>query len=69
MAVFIFLESYNFSGKAIYPLVTHGGSRFGRSLMELCRGGRPVSLNPEADAMLKAARPGNGREILIEKGK
>jgi len=35
MAVFTFLESYNFSGKTIYPLVTHGGSRFGRSLEDL----------------------------------
>jgi flavodoxin len=31
MGVFTFLESYDFSGKTIYPLVTHGGSRFGRS--------------------------------------
>jgi len=35
MAVFTFLESYDFSGKTIYPLVTHGGSRFGRSLGDL----------------------------------
>jgi flavodoxin len=27
-----FLESYDFSGKTIYPLVTHGGSRFAGSL-------------------------------------
>jgi len=35
MAVFTFLEAYNFSGKKIYPLVTHGGSRFGRSLDDI----------------------------------
>jgi flavodoxin len=35
MGVFTFLESYDFSGKTIYPLVTHGGSRFGRSLDEI----------------------------------
>jgi flavodoxin len=35
MAVFTFLESYDFSGKTIYPLVTHGGSRFGRSLEDI----------------------------------
>jgi len=35
MAVFTFLEAYNFSGKTIYPLVTHGGSRFGRSLDDI----------------------------------
>jgi flavodoxin len=35
MVVFTFLESYNFSGKTIYPLVTHGGSRFGSSLNDI----------------------------------
>jgi flavodoxin len=37
MAVFTFLEAYDFSGKTIYPLITHGGSRFGRSLDDLKR--------------------------------
>jgi flavodoxin len=37
MGVFTFLEAYDFSGKTIYPLVTHGGSRFGRSLDDLKR--------------------------------
>jgi flavodoxin len=37
MGVFTFLESYDFSGKTIYPLVTHGGSRFGRSLDDIKR--------------------------------
>jgi len=37
MAVFTFLEAYDFSGKMIYPLVTHGGSRFGRSLDDIRR--------------------------------
>jgi hypothetical protein len=35
MAVFTFLESYDFSGKTIYPLITHGGNCFGRSLDDL----------------------------------
>ncbi|GBU25329.1 flavodoxin [Fibrobacteria bacterium R8-3-H12] len=35
MAVFTFLEAYSFSGKTIYPIVTHGGSRFGSSLVDL----------------------------------
>ncbi|MDR2793142.1 MAG: flavodoxin [Treponema sp.] len=30
-----FLEAYDFSGKTIYPLITHGGSRFGRSLDDI----------------------------------
>ena len=41
MPMFTFLESYDFSGKTMYPLVTHGGSRFGRSLddiKKLCPG-------------------------------
>jgi flavodoxin len=37
MAVFTFLDSYDFSNKTIYPLVTHGGSRFGRSLRDIQR--------------------------------
>jgi flavodoxin len=35
MGVFTFLEAYDFSGKTIYPLVTHGGSRFGKSLDDI----------------------------------
>jgi flavodoxin len=35
MGVFTFLEAYDFSGKTIYPLITHGGSRFGRSLDDI----------------------------------
>jgi flavodoxin len=35
MGVFTFLESYDFSSKTIHPLITHGGSRFGRSLDDI----------------------------------
>ena len=28
MAVFTFLESYDFAGKTVCPLITHGGSGF-----------------------------------------
>jgi flavodoxin len=35
MGVFTFLEAYDFSGKTIYPLITHGRSRFGRSLEDI----------------------------------
>ena len=37
MAVFNFLEEYDFSGKRVIPFVTHGGSGFGRSLNDLKR--------------------------------
>lgn len=37
MAVCTFLESYDFSGKTICPLVTHGGSGFSGSLDDIAR--------------------------------
>jgi hypothetical protein len=35
MAVFTFLESYDFSGKTIIPFCTHEGSRLGRSVNDI----------------------------------
>ncbi|MDR2456789.1 MAG: NAD(P)H-dependent oxidoreductase [Deltaproteobacteria bacterium] len=35
MGVFTFLETHDLSGKTVYPLVTHGGSRFGSSLNDI----------------------------------
>ncbi|MDR3134516.1 MAG: hypothetical protein LBU69_00290, partial [Deltaproteobacteria bacterium] len=35
MGVFTFLESHDLSGKTVYPVVTHGGSKFGSSLSDL----------------------------------
>jgi flavodoxin len=37
MGVFTFLETHDLSGKTVYPLVTHGGSRFGSSLEDIKR--------------------------------
>ena len=37
MAVFTFLESYDFSGKTIFPLATYGSSPIGDSLEEIWR--------------------------------
>ena len=37
MALFTFLESYDFSGKVICPLITHGGSGFSNSLNDIAR--------------------------------
>ncbi len=42
MAMFTFLEEYNFSGKTIVPFCTHGGSSFGRSITDI------TSLAPSA---------------------
>ena len=35
MALFTFLESYDFFGKTICPLITHGGSGFSNSLRDI----------------------------------
>ncbi|MDR2842085.1 MAG: flavodoxin [Spirochaetaceae bacterium] len=35
MALFTFLESYNFEGKTIIPFCTHGGSAFGNSIRDI----------------------------------
>ena len=37
MAVFTFLESYDFSGKTVCPLITHGGSGFSNSLRDIAK--------------------------------
>ena len=37
MAVFTFLEEYDFSGKTIAPLCTHEGSRLGRSVTDIAK--------------------------------
>jgi flavodoxin len=46
MAVFTFLESYDFSGKTIVPFCTHEGSGMGRSerdIKKLCPGAKALS--------------------------
>lgn len=35
MAIFSFIEQYDFSGKTVIPFCTHGGSGFGRSITDL----------------------------------
>lgn len=43
MAVFTFLEKFDFTGKIIYPFCTHEGSGFGNSIEELkaeCKGAK-----------------------------
>ena len=37
MALFTFLESYDFTGKVICPLITHGGSGFSNSLRDIAQ--------------------------------
>ena len=65
MAVFTFLEKYNFSGKTIYPLATHGSSRFGRSLddiKKLC----PRAVIGEGVAISASSRnPNDGPKVNV----
>jgi flavodoxin len=44
MGVFTFLENHDLSGKTVYPLVTHGGSRFGSSLKDIERASPQIAL-------------------------
>lgn len=67
MALFTFLESYNFSQKTLVPFCTHEGSGLGRGpadIAKLCpgatvltgfavRGGRVGSAQPDVDKWLK----------------
>lgn len=69
MAVFNFLEQYDFSGKKILPFCTHEGSGLGRSasdIARLCsgatvlkglaiRGSRVKTAGPEVDQWLRTA--------------
>ena len=41
MAMFTFLEKFNWEGKTIKPFITHEGSSFGRAIddiTEICKG-------------------------------
>jgi flavodoxin len=74
MALFTFLEKYDFAGKTIIPFCTHNGSRFGSSVADIkklypdttildglaLRGGRSGSFEFD-DA---AARSGVQKEVL-----
>jgi len=54
MAVYTFLESYDFSGKAIAPLCTHEGSGLGRSERDI------ATLCPDAEVLTGLAVRGGG---------
>jgi flavodoxin len=63
MGVFTFLESYDFSGKTIYPLVTHGGSRFGRSLDDIKRLCPKAALGEGLSVSAFDTNPGDGTRV------
>ena len=63
MAVFTFLEEYNFSGKTIIPFCTHEGSGIGRSESDI------IKLCPEAKILPGIAIRGGsvaGADSLVE---
>ena len=54
MALFTFLEQYDFSGKTIVPFCTHEGSRLGRSVSDI------EKLSPQATLLEGIAIRGSG---------
>ncbi len=64
MALFTFLEQYDFSGKIIIPFCTHEGSRLGRSVDDITR------LAPRATILagfeIRGSRTGSARPALSE---
>ena len=68
MAVFTFLESYDFAGKTICPLITHGGSGFSNSLKDiqrLCPDARITKRVNHLQAMKAAATTWKARRARI----
>jgi len=65
MAVFTFLEAYDFSGKTIYPLVTHGGSRFGRSLDDIKKLSPKAVLGDGLDVSAFDRNPNDGARVTV----
>ena len=65
MAVFTFLEAYDFSGKRIYPLVTHGGSRFGRSLDDIRRLSPQAVLGEGLDVSAFDRNPNDATRVTV----
>lgn len=60
MAVFTFLEQFDWSGKKIYPFVTHEGSGFGKSesdLKKICKGASIQSGLAVQGSMVESAKP------------
>jgi len=68
MAVFTFLEAYDFSGKTIYPLVTHGGSRFGRSLDDIRRLSPRAVLGNGLDVSAFDRNPNDATRVSVPNG-
>jgi flavodoxin len=68
MAVFTFLEAYDFSGKTVYPLVTHGGSRFGRSLDDIRRLSPRAVLREGFDVNAFDRHPNDNTRVTVPNG-
>ena len=68
MAVFTFLDSYDFSGKTIYPLVTHGGRRFGRSLDDMQRLCPGAAIGEGLSIRAMSRSPHDGLKVGVPSG-
>jgi len=65
MAVFTFLEAHDFSGKTIYPLVTHGGSNFGRSLEDIKKLSPKAILGEGLDVSAFDRNPNDAPKVTV----
>ena len=62
MAVFTFLEHYDFSGKTIYPFCTHEGSRMGTSVEDIKR--LCPKANVKAGLAIRGSEAYKSKEII-----
>jgi flavodoxin len=65
MGVFTFLESYDFSDKTMYPLVTHGGSRFGKSLDDIKKAAPRLTLGKGVSVSAFDTDPKDGTRVTL----
>ncbi len=65
MAVFTFLEEYDFSGKRIIPFVTHGGSSFGSSINDIRRTAKGA--NVESNGLSISGNSASGSKSRVTK--
>ena len=65
MPIFTFLEAYDFSGKTLYPLVTHGGSNFGRSLDDIKKLSPKAILGEGLDVSAFDRNPNDAPKVTV----
>jgi flavodoxin len=68
MPVFTFLEAAPLSDKTVYPVVTHGGSRFGRSLDDLKKLAPEAAIGEGLSVSAFDRNPGDGPKVRLPHG-